>query len=105
MCTLCLQGIVKLGYMDADKYRSFIQDQYSIYGVPTLKIFVDKKKPTAYFGLCTANGVVDAAIDAVREKATLALSGGGKNSVKYEECMLTKNVCCTVGFYFDIIVV
>lgn len=76
-----LKGVVRVGAVDGDKYKSF-GGRYSISGFPTIKIFVDKKNPIDYTGPRTAKGIVDAAVNAVREKVTSALSGGGDKSGK-----------------------
>lgn len=74
-----------MGAVDADKYKS-LAARFSISGFPTVKIFVDKKKPTDYSGQRTAKGVTDAAISAIKDKISSALSGGsdksGKKSVR-----------------------
>lgn len=81
-----IQGIVKVGAVDADKYKS-LAVRFSISGFPTVKIFVDKRNPTDYSGPRTAKGIADAAINAIREKVSFALSGGsdksGKKSVNF----------------------
>lgn len=75
------QGVVRVGAVDGDKYKSF-GPRYSISGFPTVKIFVDKKSPIDYTGPRTAKGIVDAAVNAIREKVTSALSGGSDKSGK-----------------------
>jgi len=79
MTRIALQGIVKVGAVDADKYKS-LAARFSISGFPTVKIFVDKKKPTDYSGPRTAKGVTDAAISAIKDKISLTLSGGSEKS-------------------------
>lgn len=76
-----MQGIVKVGAVDADKYKS-LAGRFSISGFPTVKIFVDKRKPTDYSGPRTARGVADAAVAAIKDKISSTLSGGGDKSGK-----------------------
>lgn len=75
------QGVVKVGAVDADKYKS-LAARFSISGFPTVKIFADKRNPTDYSGSRTAKGVADAAINAIREKVSSLLSGGSDKSGK-----------------------
>lgn len=45
-----LQGIVKIGAVDADKHQS-LGGQYGVQGFPTIKIFgLNKNKPDDYNG-------------------------------------------------------
>ncbi|ROT61455.1 protein disulfide isomerase A6 [Penaeus vannamei] len=63
-----LSGVVKVGAVNADEHRS-LGGQYGVQGFPTIKIFgLDKKKPEDFNGQRTAQGIVDVAMKAVREK-------------------------------------
>jgi len=70
-----LKGIVKLGAVDMDQHKD-AGAPYGITGFPTIKIFgADKAKPTAYNGARTAAGIVDAALDEVKNLAKGRLNG------------------------------
>ncbi|XP_047490623.1 protein disulfide-isomerase A6 homolog [Penaeus chinensis] len=70
-----LSGVVKVGAINADEHRS-LGGQYGVQGFPTIKIFgLDKKKPEDFNGQRTAQGIVDAAMKAAREKVNAQLSG------------------------------
>jgi protein disulfide-isomerase A6 len=46
----CLQGIVKVGAVDADQHKS-LGSQYGVRGFPTIKIFgANKNKPDDFQG-------------------------------------------------------
>ena len=48
---LFLQGVVKVGAVDADEHRG-LGGQYGVKGFPTIKVFgADKFKPTDYNGM------------------------------------------------------
>jgi len=75
-----LKGVVKVGAVNADEHQT-LGGQYGIKGFPTIKIFSsNKKKPIDFNGARTAQGIVDAALKAVREKVDSQLGGGGKSS-------------------------
>lgn len=61
------QGIAKVGAVDADAHKSFTQ-KYGVTGFPTIKIFTGSKQ-VSYQGQRNAEGFVDAALKAVKEKA------------------------------------
>ncbi|XP_047738861.1 protein disulfide-isomerase A6 homolog [Hyalella azteca] len=70
-----LKGVVKLGAVDADEHKS-LGGQYGVRGFPTIKIFgIDKNKPEDFNGQRTAQGIVDAALKAAKEKVNFQLSG------------------------------
>lgn len=62
-----MQGIVKVGAVDADNHKS-LSSKYGIKGFPTIKIFSGGKN-TPYQGQRTAEGFVDAAIKAAKDRA------------------------------------
>ncbi|BFZ21114.1 hypothetical protein BsWGS_24153 [Bradybaena similaris] len=84
-----LKGIVKVGAVDADAHQG-LGGQYGVQGFPTIKIFgADKFKPTDYQGGRTAQGIVEAALNAASSMVRSRLSGksgsggsgdGGKSS-------------------------
>lgn len=50
VCSAKLQGIVKVGAVDADQHKS-LGGQYGVRGFPTIKIFgANKNKPEEYQG-------------------------------------------------------
>ena len=55
--------------MDAAEHKG-LGGQYQVQGFPTIKIFHGKgQKPTEYQGPRTAQGIVDAALKALKDKA------------------------------------
>ncbi|XP_066584291.1 protein disulfide-isomerase A6 homolog [Prorops nasuta] len=75
-----LKGIVKVGGVNADEHKS-LGGKYEVRGFPTLKIFGgNKNKPDDYNGARTASGIVEAALNAVSQKARSALSGKKSSS-------------------------
>lgn len=77
-----LKGIVKLGAVDADEHKS-LGGQYGVRGFPTIKIFgANKNKPEDFNGQRNAQGILDAALKAAKDKATMRLTGksGGGSS-------------------------
>ncbi|KAG7168835.1 protein disulfide-isomerase A6 homolog [Homarus americanus] len=70
-----LKGVVKVGAVNADEHKS-LGGQYGVRGFPTIKIFgLDKNKPEDYNGQRSAQGIVDNAMKAVKEKVNAQLSG------------------------------
>ena len=67
---------MKVGAVNADEEQS-LASQYNIKGFPTVKI-ISGKKVEDYNGPRTAQGLVDAALKAVRNKIDAQL--GGKSS-------------------------
>lgn len=80
-----MQGIVKVGALDADEHRS-VSQKYGVTGFPTIKIFTGSKH-TPYQGQRTAEGFVEAALNAAKEKAYENLgkksSGSSSDKVKF----------------------
>ncbi|XP_075219462.1 protein disulfide-isomerase A6 homolog CaBP1 [Lycorma delicatula] len=77
-CATALKGIIKVGAVNADEHKS-LAGRFGVRGFPTVKIFgTNKQKPEDYSGSRTAQGLVDAAISAAKDKATAQL--GGKRS-------------------------
>ena len=77
-----LKGIVKVGAVDADAHQS-LGGQYGVRGFPTIKIFgANKNKPEDFNGQRNAQGIVDGALRAAKDKATMRLTGksGGGSS-------------------------
>lgn len=57
VCPDPLQGIVKIGAVDADQHKS-LGGQYGVRGFPTIKIFgANKNKPEEYQGNIKAWGL------------------------------------------------
>ncbi|CAG0890484.1 unnamed protein product [Darwinula stevensoni] len=80
-----LKGVVKVGAVDAAEHTG-LGGQYQVQGFPTIKIFHGKgQKPTDFQGSRTAQGIVDAALKALKDKTYERLgmkSGGGGNGGK-----------------------
>ncbi|XP_067008664.1 protein disulfide-isomerase A6 homolog [Anabrus simplex] len=80
-----LKGVVKVGAVNADEHKS-LSSQYGVRGFPTVKIFgADKNKPEDYNGPRTAQGLVDGAFSALRDKVNQQLKGkksGGSGDSK-----------------------
>lgn len=71
-----LKGVVKVGAVNADEHKS-LGGQYGVRGFPTIKIFgLDKKKPTDFQGQRTSQGIVDAALNTIKDK--VSAQAGGK---------------------------
>ncbi|PZC76601.1 hypothetical protein B5X24_HaOG204369 [Helicoverpa armigera] len=62
-----LKGMVKVGALDADQYKSFAK-KYGVTGFPTIKIFTGSQH-TPYKGSRTASAMVDACLEALKNKA------------------------------------
>uniref|UniRef100_A0A665W7Z3 Protein disulfide-isomerase A6 n=1 Tax=Echeneis naucrates TaxID=173247 RepID=A0A665W7Z3_ECHNA len=70
-----LQGIVKVGAVDADQHKS-LGGQYGVRGFPTIKIFgANKHKPEEYQGGRSSQAIVDGAMNALRSLVKDRLSG------------------------------
>lgn len=84
-----LKGIVKVGALDADEHRS-VSQKYGVTGFPTIKIFTGSKH-TPYQGQRTAEGFVEAALNAAKEKAyeNLGKKSSGSSSDKSDVITLT----------------
>lgn len=84
-CVIFLfKGVVKVGAVNADEHKS-LGGRYSVRGFPTIKIFgANKQNPEDYKGARTAQGFVDAGLDAAKSKVKAQLSGksssGGSGS-------------------------
>jgi len=86
-----LKGMVRVGAVNADDHKS-LGGQFGVRGFPTIKVFgADKKKPTDFNGQRNAQGIVDAAVRAVKDVASARLggkssggSGGGSGSAVVE---------------------
>ena len=75
-----LQGVVKVGAVNADEHKS-LGGQYGVQGFPTIKVFgSNKKKPDDYNGQRTAQGIVDGALKAAKDKVESQMGGGKKKS-------------------------
>ncbi|XP_046427345.1 protein disulfide-isomerase A6 homolog isoform X1 [Neodiprion fabricii] len=73
-----LKGVVKVGGVNADEHKS-LAGKYGVRGFPTIKIFgADKNKPDDYDGARSAQAIVDAGLNAAKQKSYAAL--GGKKS-------------------------
>lgn len=75
-----LKGVVKVGAVNADEHKE-LGGRYGVKGFPTIKIFGgNKKKPEDYQGARTADGIVTAALSAVKSKVKASLGGGSSSS-------------------------
>lgn len=85
ICLCNTQGVVKVGAINADDHKS-LSGKYGVRGFPTIKIFgADKNKPTDYDGARSAQAIVDAALNAAKQK-TYATLGGKKSSSGSKVC-------------------
>lgn len=71
-----------MGAVNADEEKS-LAGSHGVQGFPTIKIFSDKRNPTPYQGARTADGMIDAALEAIRKKVKGGKSGGGKKVCTY----------------------
>ncbi|KAH9633517.1 hypothetical protein HF086_013194 [Spodoptera exigua] len=92
-----LKGVVKVGAMDADKYRSFAKD-FGVSGFPTIKIFTGRQH-VAYKGGRTADAFVDAALKAVKTKAYERL--GKKPEDSSEKVQILRNIDRLIKAFID----
>lgn len=83
-----LKGAVKVGAVNADDHKE-LGGRYGVRGFPTIKIFgANKNKPDDFQGDRKAQGIVDAALSAVRSKVNAQMGGksgsgsGSKSKVK-----------------------
>lgn len=86
-----LKGVVKVGAINADDEKG-LASRFSIRGFPTVKIFSSNKyKPDDYNGARTAQGLVDAALAAIKSKVkgTSSSSDSGKESKSDDVVELT----------------
>eukprot|EP00993_Chasmostoma_nieuportense_P000866 NODE_1796_length_1377_cov_80.897600_g1704_i0.p1 GENE.NODE_1796_length_1377_cov_80.897600_g1704_i0~~NODE_1796_length_1377_cov_80.897600_g1704_i0.p1 ORF type:complete len:408 (+),score=100.32 NODE_1796_length_1377_cov_80.897600_g1704_i0:55-1278(+) len=87
-----LKGIVKVAAVDATTDQS-LAGQYSIQGFPTILVFGSSRTtPQPYNGGRTAEAIVEAALKAVREVATMRLTGkksGGSSAPNSDVVELT----------------
>ena len=75
-----LDGIVKIGAVDADQHRD-LGGRYQIQGFPTIKVFgSNKNSPTDYQGGRTANAITDYAMSELKKIVSSRLGGGGGRS-------------------------
>jgi len=85
-----LQGVVKVGAVDADAHKE-LGGRYGIKGFPTIKVFgTNKNSPSDYNGGRTASAIADYAVNELKKIVTGRLggssggsggSGGGKKNV------------------------
>ncbi|EFA11123.2 protein disulfide-isomerase A6 homolog [Tribolium castaneum] len=93
-----LKGVVKVGAVNADEYKE-LGGRYGVRGFPTIKIFgANKDKPEDYNGARTAQGLVDAALQAVKSKVKASLGGGSSGSGQSHD---TKDVIELTDSNFD----
>ncbi|CAD5117400.1 DgyrCDS6173 [Dimorphilus gyrociliatus] len=75
-----LKGIAKVGAVDMDKHQS-VGGPYNVRGFPTIKVFgANKNSPSDYNGARSASGLVDAALNGLRQITSARLSGRGGSS-------------------------
>ncbi|KAF2879883.1 hypothetical protein ILUMI_26293 [Ignelater luminosus] len=75
-----LKGVLKVGAVNVEQYNA-LGGRYGVRGFPTIKIFdTNKNKPDDYNGQRTAQGLVDAAISAIRNKVNANLGGKTEGS-------------------------
>ncbi|KAB7501103.1 Protein disulfide-isomerase A6 [Armadillidium nasatum] len=89
-----LKGVVKVGAVNADEHKS-LGGQYGVQGFPTIKIFGSNKyKPDDYNGPRTAQGIIDHALRAVKDKVTAQsgkkTGGGGGSSGESDDIWLVE---------------
>lgn len=90
-----LKGVVKVGSVDMDAHGK-VGGPYNVRGFPNIKIFgVNKNSPQDYYGARRAQGIVDAALKAVKDlvnsrtSGNTAGGGGGGNVVDGDVIELT----------------
>ncbi|KAL3289768.1 hypothetical protein HHI36_023163 [Cryptolaemus montrouzieri] len=84
-----LKGVVKVGAVNADEHKS-LSSRFSVSGFPTVKIFGGNKySPEDYNGQRTAQGLIDAAVAAIKTKVKGGTSGSGKESKNDDVIELT----------------
>ncbi|KAL2725203.1 protein disulfide-isomerase A6 [Vespula squamosa] len=94
-----LKGIVKFGAINADEHKS-LGSRFGVRGFPTVKIFGhDKNKPEDFNGPRTAAGLIDAATNALSQKAYAKL--GVKKSGSSKQTKESKNVIELTDENFD----
>lgn len=72
--------MVKVGAVNADDHKE-LAGRYGVQGFPTIKIFgANKNKPEDFNGGRTAQGLVDAALQAIKTKVKSSLGGSGGGS-------------------------
>lgn len=75
-----LNGVIKVGAINADDHKS-LAGRFNVRGFPTIKIFgANKNKPDDFNGARTAQGIVDAALEAARSKINEQLGGKSGSS-------------------------
>ena len=92
-----LKGVVKVGAVNADDHKD-LGGRYGVRGFPTIKIFgANKNKPEDFNGARTAQGLVDAALQAAKAKVKASLGGGSSSS----EQVPTKQNLLTLDSFFN----
>ncbi|KAK2588722.1 hypothetical protein KPH14_001612 [Odynerus spinipes] len=95
-----LKGIVKFGAINADEHKS-LGSRYGVRGFPTVKVFGhDKNKPEDFNGPRTAAGLIDAATNAISQKAYSKL-GVKKGGSSHKQSKDSKDVIELTDENFD----
>ncbi|XP_045481715.1 protein disulfide-isomerase A6 homolog [Harmonia axyridis] len=84
-----LKGVVKVGAVNADEHKS-LGGRFNVRGFPTVKIFsTNKYSPEEFNGQRTAQGLIDAALSAIKSKVKGGSSGSNKESKSDDVIELT----------------
>lgn len=90
--------------MNVDEHKS-LGGQYNVKGFPTVKVFgADKSKPEDYTGPRTAQGLVDAGFDALRNKVSAQMPGkksGGSSSSGKKVICFWEFLCPNYSHYYN----
>lgn len=79
--------MIKVGAINADDHKS-LAGRFNVRGFPTIKIFgANKKKPDDFNGARTAQGILDAALEAARNKINEQLGGKSGSSSGSKVCL------------------
>ncbi|KAK9889420.1 hypothetical protein WA026_004691 [Henosepilachna vigintioctopunctata] len=84
-----LKGVVKVGAVNADEQKG-LASRFNVPGFPTIKIFGSNKyAPEDYNGQRNAQGLIDAALIAIKNKVKGGSSGSNKDSKSDDVIELT----------------
>ncbi|XP_078039677.1 protein disulfide-isomerase A6 homolog CaBP1 [Augochlora pura] len=79
-----LKGIVKFGAVNSDEHMN-VGSKYGIKGIPTIKIFGVNDKPEDYVGPRTADGILEAALNAINQRVSTFRRKKGKDDSKWKD--------------------
>lgn len=97
-----LQGVVRVGAVDADEYQE-LAARFNVRGYPTIKIFgTNKRKPDDYTGQRTSQGFINSALSEIKKKIKYQLKDGASKkkdgtSTRYDESYNSGNSHCGGG--------